>query len=82
MMKNNTIRILKQGKILIGIATDEGTMISWFCAAIMAGYDNGGSKIPEKTEEKFFCQNCKEEVKFGNHFCKNCGRAQLWALFG
>lgn len=33
-------------------------------------------------EEKFYCQHCKSEVKFGDKFCKNCGRTQLWALFG
>jgi len=33
-------------------------------------------------EEKFYCQNCKKEVKFGVEHCNNCGRIQLWALFG
>ena len=36
----------------------------------------------ETPQEKFFCQNCKKEVKFGDKFCKNCGGAQMWALFG
>lgn len=37
--------------------------------------------VPLK-DEKFFCGNCKKEVKFGNKFCGNCGAPQLWALFG
>jgi hypothetical protein len=31
----------------------------------------------EAPQEKFFCQYCKKEVKFGIKFCGNCGRAQM-----
>lgn len=35
-----------------------------------------------KPEEKFYCNGCKAEIKFGVKFCSNCGKQQLWALFG
>lgn len=36
----------------------------------------------KKEEEKFYCPDCKSEVKFGDKTCKKCGKQQLWALFG
>jgi hypothetical protein len=41
-----------------------------------------GEKSPSQKEEKFYCKDCNEEVKFGDKFCSNCGKQQLWALFG
>lgn len=32
--------------------------------------------------ERFFCKSCKIEIKFGDKFCRGCGKQQLWALFG
>lgn len=39
-------------------------------------------KSSDTEKEKFYCQKCKEEVKFGDKSCKKCGSQQLWALFG
>jgi hypothetical protein len=36
----------------------------------------------EQTEQKFTCQKCKHEVKFGVKYCGQCGMLQLWGLFG
>ena len=33
-------------------------------------------------EKKFYCQKCKQQVFFGDKFCKECGSQQLWGLFG
>lgn len=37
---------------------------------------------PEQTEQKFACEKCRHEVKFGDKFCGECGNQQLWGLFG
>ena len=44
-------------------------------------YESSSMKTADK-EGKFYCSTCKKEVKFGDKFCKNCGGAQMWALFG
>jgi hypothetical protein len=38
-------------------------------------------KTCEKEEEKFFCQTCRKEVKYGCDKCEN-GHTQMWGLFG
>jgi hypothetical protein len=36
----------------------------------------------KQIDEKFFCEKCKNEVTFGDNFCKKCGKTLMWAVFG